>query len=68
MPIASAILDSIHAAGYTVTARHLEMEDGLQHVVTAREAKTDERWSVTAIREYDAACELAMRVGFDLEG
>ena len=40
----------------------------MQHVVTARDAETDEKWTVMASRQYDAAGEVAVRVGFDLEG
>ena len=68
MPVADAILDSIHAAGYSIGTCCVWTVKGLRYVVTARDAKTDERWSDMAIREYDAACELAVRVGFDLEG
>ena len=68
MPVTDAILKSIHAAGYSIGTCCVWTPKGLRYVVTARDAKTDERWSVTAIREYDAACELAVLVGFDLEG
>lgn len=68
MSVTSAIINSIHAAGYSIGTCCVWTPKGLRYVVSARDAKTDERWSVTAIREYDAAVELAVRVGFDLMG
>ena len=68
MSVTQPILSTIHAAGYSVATCYVWTAKGLQHVVTAQDAKTDEKWTVMSIREYDAACELAVLVGFDLEG
>ena len=67
MALTEAILESNRAAGHSVGTGIAWTNKGLQHVVTAGEAKTDEKWTVMANREHDAAAELAARLGFDLE-
>lgn len=68
MPVTEAILKCIHFAGYSLGECYVWTREGLRYVVTARDAETDEKWTVMAVREYDAAAELAQLVGFDLEG
>ena len=68
MTISPVVTEAIHAAGYSIGTCRVWTVKGLRYVVTARDAKTDEKWRVMAIREYDAAVELAVRVGFDLAG
>lgn len=53
MSVTSAILDSIHAAGFTVTTRRVQTADGVRYRVTAK----DEAGEDVAV----------VQLGFDLE-
>ena len=60
MSVTSAILDCIHAAGYSIGTCCVWTATGLRHVVTARDARTGGQWTVRAPSDCDAACELAL--------
>ena len=57
MPVTTAILDSMHAAGYTVTTRRVQTRDGVWYRGDARE-KDGELGAVAGEDEYAAVVEL----------
>lgn len=65
--LTQTIIDTIRSVGHHIGQVRVLTSDGrLQYLVRARNAKTNEKWTVTAPTEYEAACELAQAVGFDL--
>lgn len=51
------VTSAIHAAGYSIGTCSGHTGKGLQYVVTARDAKTNEEWTVLASSEYGVACD-----------
>jgi len=69
VPLSEHIMSVIHDAGYsTGTTSVLKLDTGeLVAHVNAIHPKTMESWSVIAPTEYQAAVELAVQLGFELE-
>ena len=64
---ADILLDLIHKDGFsTGESRILDPHSGLVWVVDA--SKDGERWVVHAESRYEAAVELMIKLGWDLEG
>ncbi len=67
--VTEAILATIKAAGFHIgTVKFVRLPSGEPgRVVNAIDAKTGERWTVTAPTEYEAVVELARQVGIELD-
>lgn len=72
MSIIDRLIESIEQAGYEVSTKQHIVIEGLiveeGYTIQAKEVATGQTWIVQGVNFDEAVYELAVKIGFDLEG